>query len=35
MHAHHLRYAVNREKIDSYREDSSGLGYGRSRYDVR
>lgn len=31
--AHHLRYAYTQEKIDSYREDSWGLGYGRSRYD--
>lgn len=32
--AHHLRYAYTREKIDSYREDAWGLGYGRSRYDA-
>jgi palmitoyl transferase len=31
--AHHMRYAYTQEKIDSYREDSWGLGYGRSRYD--
>ena len=33
FHAHHMRYAYTQEKIDSFREDSWGLGYGRSRYD--
>ncbi len=33
--AHHLRYAYTRDKIDGYREDSWGLGYGRSRYDAQ
>jgi lipid IVA palmitoyltransferase len=32
FHAHHLRFAYTQEKIDSYREDSLGLGYGRHLY---
>ncbi len=33
FHSHHLRSAYTKEKIDSFREDTWGLGYGRSRYD--
>jgi lipid IVA palmitoyltransferase len=32
LHAHHLRFAYTDEKIDSFNENSLGLGYGRSRY---
>lgn len=32
LHAHHLRSAYTDEKIDSFNENSFGLGYGRSRY---
>lgn len=35
FHAHHLRFAYSKEKIDSFREDSWGIGYGRSRYDEK
>jgi len=33
FHAHHLRSAYSDERIDSFREENWGLGYGRSRYD--
>lgn len=33
LHVHHFRFAYTREQIDSYREDSWGIGYGRSHYD--
>lgn len=33
FHTHHLRSAYTKEKIDSYREDNWGLGYGRTRYE--
>ncbi|MBK7662238.1 MAG: lipid IV(A) palmitoyltransferase PagP [Sterolibacteriaceae bacterium] len=33
LHSHHLRFAYTQEKIDSFEENSWGLGYGRSRYD--
>lgn len=33
LHTYHLRSAYSDEKIDSFHEDSWGLGYGRSRYD--
>lgn len=33
FHTHHLRSAYSKEKIDSYREDNWGLGYGRTRYE--
>lgn len=35
FHTHHLRYAYTREKIDSFVEDTWGVGYGRTRYDER
>ncbi|MGB4811986.1 MAG: lipid IV(A) palmitoyltransferase PagP [Methylophilaceae bacterium] len=33
FHSHHLRFAYSQEKIDSFRENTWGLGYGRSRFD--
>ena len=33
FHTHHLRFAYTREQIDHYRENTWGIGYGRSRYD--
>jgi palmitoyl transferase len=33
FHTYHLRYAYTDEKIDEFREDTWGLGYGRSLYD--
>jgi len=33
FHTYHLRSAYTDEKIDSFREDNWGLGYGRSRYE--
>lgn len=30
---HHLRFAYDRAKIDSYLENTVGLGYGRSKLD--
>lgn len=33
LHTYHLRSAYTDEKIDSFRENTWGLGYGRSRYD--
>jgi len=32
LHAHHMRFAYSDEKIDSFNENSWGLGYGRSHY---
>lgn len=32
LHTHHLRFAYERAKIDSYQENPLGLGYGRSLY---
>lgn len=32
FHTYHLRSAYSSQKIDSFREDNWGLGYGRSRY---
>ncbi|MDX1915988.1 MAG: lipid IV(A) palmitoyltransferase PagP [Methylophilus sp.] len=32
FHAYHLRSAYPKEKIDSFREDNWGIGYGRSHY---
>jgi len=32
FHAHHLHYAYSEEKIDTFNENSWGLGYGRSHY---
>lgn len=32
LHAHHLRFAYTDEKIDSFNENSWGIGYGRSHY---
>lgn len=32
LHTHHLRFAYDRAKIDSYQENPLGLGYGRSLY---
>ncbi|MCB5191683.1 lipid IV(A) palmitoyltransferase PagP [Methylobacillus arboreus] len=31
---HHLRFAYDDDKIDSFREFTWGLGYGRSRYNA-
>ncbi len=31
---HHLRFAYDQDKIDSFREFTWGLGYGRSRYNA-
>lgn len=33
FHTHHLRSAYSKEKIDSYRENNWGLGYGRTLYE--
>lgn len=33
FHTYHLRSAYSSAKIDSFREDNWGLGYGRSRYN--
>lgn len=33
MYTHHLRFAYGDNKIDSFREFTWGLGYGRSRYN--
>lgn len=33
FYAYHLRSAYSREKIASFREDTYGVGYGRTRYD--
>lgn len=35
FHTHHLPFAYSKEKIDSFVEDTWGVGYGRSRYDER
>ncbi len=35
FHTHHLRSAYTREKIDSFVENTWGVGYGRTRYDQR
>ncbi len=35
FHTHHLRFAYSREKIDSFVENTWGIGYGRTRYDQR
>jgi palmitoyl transferase len=33
FHTHHMHFAYSDEKIDSFNENTWGLGYGRSRYD--
>jgi palmitoyl transferase len=33
LHAHHLRSAYSREKIDGFNENAYGLGIGRGGYD--
>jgi lipid IVA palmitoyltransferase len=33
FHAHHLRFAYTKQKIESFRENNWGIGYGRSRYN--
>jgi palmitoyl transferase len=33
FYAYHMRFAYPSAKIDSFREDTWGLGYGRSRYN--
>jgi len=33
FHAHHMRFAYTKEKIESFRENNWGVGYGRSRYN--
>ncbi|MDS4055560.1 lipid IV(A) palmitoyltransferase PagP [Accumulibacter sp.] len=35
FHTYHLRFAYTQEKIDSFVENTWGLGYGRSRYDAQ
>ena len=35
FYAYHLRSAYSKEKIDSFREDTYGIGYGRTRYDEK
>lgn len=34
FHAHHVRSNYTREEIAEYRENTWGLGYGRSRYNA-
>lgn len=33
LYSYHLRSAYTKEKIESFEENSWGLGYGRTRYD--
>jgi lipid IVA palmitoyltransferase len=33
MYTHHLRFAYDDDKVDSFREFTWGAGYGRSRYN--
>ncbi|HEY7986234.1 MAG TPA: lipid IV(A) palmitoyltransferase PagP [Methylophilaceae bacterium] len=33
FYAYHMRFAYPSSKIDSFREDTWGIGYGRSRYN--
>lgn len=33
LHAHHLRMAYSREKVDGFNENAEGLGIGRGAYD--
>lgn len=33
FYSYHLRSSYSQEKIDSFEENSWGIGYGRSRYD--
>jgi palmitoyl transferase len=33
FYAYHMRFAYSSAKIDSFREDTWGIGYGRSRYN--
>ena len=33
FHTYHLRFNYTQEKLDSYRENAWGIGYGRSHYD--
>lgn len=33
LHTYHMRFAYSEDKIDSFRENTWGLGYGRSLYD--
>ena len=35
LHAYHLRSAYDKEKIDSFNENTYGIGYGRTRYDEK
>lgn len=35
MHTYHMRWAYSREKIDSFQEDTFGLGYGHGRFDAK
>ena len=32
FYGHHMRFAYDRDKIDQYRENTWGVGYGRSLY---
>jgi palmitoyl transferase len=34
MYTHHMRFAYDDDKADSFREFTWGLGYGRSRYNA-
>lgn len=33
FYSYHLRFAYSQDKIDSFRENTWGIGYGRTRYD--
>ena len=35
FHTYHLRSAYSEERIDAFRENTWGLGYGRSHYDAQ
>jgi hypothetical protein len=35
VHTYHMRWAYTQEKIDSYQENTFGLGYGRGRFDEK
>jgi hypothetical protein len=35
MHTYHMRWAYTKEKIDSFQENTLGLGYGHGRFDEK
>jgi hypothetical protein len=35
VHTYHMRWAYTQEKIDSYQENTFGLGYGHGRFDEK